>query len=486
VGLGTWGQGGKALALSTLDLRDVAPAIRTETGEQVAQYLAHIFDRIGITELESLPDDPANRDVEVVFDHPDGRIALAPTVDGATVTWHFTPDTVAHVSELFTIVEELPDERTAVRRDEPIFFKMREVVHDLAPALTARAGVMEVWQWLVLLIIPALLLVLFAAIVFAAIRALRGTFGAEHLHDDRQLVWPLRIALTALAMFQISPLLGLPPSVNNVVLPLENVLVVAAATLLGWRLVDVLGHRFLRRPAGAGRVMDEIMVSLAAVLLRTIMVAIGVMQVASALSLPTNSLIAGLGISGIAVAFASKETLSNVFGAAILVADHPFRRGDWIVAGDVEGMVENVGVRSTRLRTAEDTMVVVPNGRLTDTTINNWGRRRVRFTHIKIPVAYGATPPKLDAFADGLRELVSSQPRFLKDRTQVGAAAMTENAVIVDLATYINVASDTEELAAKHALLSGILGLAGRLGLTLGPEPSFFRATPMPPRRATA
>ena len=93
-------------------------------------------------------------------------------------------------------------------------------------------------------------------------------------------------------------------------------------------------------------------------LLRAVLVAAAAINIADRLSLPYNGLIAGLGIGGLAFAFAARETLSNVFGAAILVADRPFKAGDLISAGDVRGTVEHVGIRSTRIRSDEDTTLV--------------------------------------------------------------------------------------------------------------------------------
>jgi MscS family membrane protein len=137
-----------------------------------------------------------------------------------------------------------------------------------------------------------------------------------------------------------------------------------------------------------------------------------VTYVATELSIPTNGILAGLGLSGLAVAFASKETLSNVFGAGILVADRPFKKGDLITAGDIHGTVEQVGIRSTRIRTSEDTQIVVPNGKLSDASINNWGDRKYRFFQAKIRVAYGAAAAQIEGFMAKLQDMLLPMRRW--------------------------------------------------------------------------
>jgi len=135
--------------------------------------------------------------------------------------------------------------------------------------------------------------------------------------------------------------------------------------------------------------MDEIVVSLVLGACKLMLLAGGLLFIADALSIPYEGVLAGLGIGGLAVAFASKETLSNVFGAGILVADRPFRRGDWIEAGEARGTVEHVGIRSTRIRTADDSLMFVPNGKLADATVNNLGTRRHRVARAKLLAAHG-------------------------------------------------------------------------------------------------
>ena len=107
-----------------------------------------------------------------------------------------------------------------------------------------------------------------------------------------------------------------------------------------------------------------------------------------------KSIIAGLGIGGIAFALAAKDTLSNIFGSLTVLVDRPFHIGDWVViGGETEGNVEDVGLRSTRIRTFYDSIVTVPNGQLTNVVIDNFGQRKYRRYRTNVSVEY-STPLK--------------------------------------------------------------------------------------------
>ena len=152
------------------------------------------------------------------------------------------------------------------------------------------------------------------------------------------------------------------------------------------------------------------------------------------------------------------------------MADRPFRKGDWIVVGDVQGTVEHVGIRSTRIRTLEDTLIVVPNGKLSEATINNWGGRRHRLVRVRLLLAYSATPSQLDAFITGLRRLIERCPHGVPDRTLVGVSALRETGIEVEMTGYLNAPTLAEELGDKHRLMLDVLALATKLGIRIGSE----------------
>ena len=138
------------------------------------------------------------------------------------------------------------------------------------------------------------------------------------------------------------------------------------------------------------------------------------------------------------------------------------------MAGDTKGAVEKVGIRSTRIRTAEDSLIVVPNGKLADSTINNLGTRRHRLVTSRITLGWSAQPEAVEALVSGIRELIAAQPDFVPERTMVGATGLGSDGIEVEFSGYLMVRGAAEERAAKHQLMMDVLRLAHRLDLPVG------------------
>ena len=184
-------------------------------------------------------------------------------------------------------------------------------------------------------------------------------------------------AQSVLSIYKLSiPVIGLSDQAKQVSVGVTGVLLITSLMWLGWISVDAVGDRFFSTNDGKHVSMDNIVVSLLFGVLKLALVAGGLTLIAVELSLPYKGIIASLSTGGLAVAFASRETLSNVFGAEVLAIDRPFKRGDYISAGGVEGAVDHVGIRSTRVRTSDDSLIILPNGKLSDAFVNNLGSRR--------------------------------------------------------------------------------------------------------------
>ncbi len=464
-----WNAGGSQRALSTLDTSRLFTATRAYEGLLAAQYLKLVLDRVQQIVPEEIPDDPDDRQPYVVFDHPAGQIVIAPITEGTETVWKFTPGTLRTIRSLYAAVEPMPVAGTEVLQSPPsTFFALRQWLKEHVPGALQPFGPVELWQFVGALVALAACLAVSVVIVQIVRRLLRWDVGGATLQSERVLRWPLRLVVAAILFKLFIPLLGWPEEVRQYSAPVHALIIAGFGVWAGWYLIDALSHNLVLRVQRTRGEGDDIAVSLTLGAIRLAMVFGAVTYVASELSIPTNGLLAGLGLSGLAFAFASKETLSNVFGAGILVADHPFKRGDWIVAGDVQGTVEKVGIRSTRIRTVEDTEAVVPNGKLSDASINNWGSRRNRLVKAKLLVSYGATPAQIESFMDALRTLVGGHANVVPGRTQIGIAALAEKAIELEVSCYLDVRSAADEKAARTGLMLDILRLADRSGVKIG------------------
>ncbi len=130
-----------------------------------------------------------------------------------------------------------------------------------------------------------------------------------------------------------------------------------------------------------------------------------------------GAIITGLGIGGLAVALAAKDTLANMFGGLTIIMDRPFKIGDWVKIGDTEGIVEDIGFRSTRIRTFEKSLISVPNSVIANTAIENFSRRGERRITYKIGVTYSTPQKKLKEAVEKIRTMLESHPGISKNST---------------------------------------------------------------------
>lgn len=429
--------------------------------------------RIGPVLPQEVPDDPASARSYLHFEHPMGRVAVARQGEpGPAARRAVTADTVATIRTLWTALEAMPtDPEAAQALPEPTgYFAARRWVGLTAPALLAPLGPVEAWQVIGNILAVALGWILGllagwpATLLFAWLAGIPRT-------EAQVIRWPARLAAASGLWLTGSHWLGLPDLVEGALLGLFSITLATAAAWGGWHVVEAMARRLTVPALRATTQVDEIMVSLLAGAGKVVLVVGAIVYVALTLHIPVAGIVAGLGVGGLAFAFASRETLQNVFGAGILLADRPFKRGHAIVAGDVRGIVEGVGIRSTRVRTSDDSVMVVPNGRLADATSNNMGTRRYRVTTGKIAVGWTGRPEQVDELIEGIHAILDARADVVKEKTQVGATGLGADGVEVEFTAFLSVPNTPTERAAKHEILREVLALSHRLELPACREP---------------
>lgn len=467
-GMDDWEGPGRALALSALDLRQ-APGFTEGHGVLLAQYLRRTLQSIGLPALQAIPDDPTNRDPVVLFSHAAGSVAVAPRDPDPDAPWQFTADTIDRIQSLYLVTEGLsPSKHLPPGRIPPHpYFALRTLVGERAPFLLHRIGRLDRWQALLLLAMVPLAFVIGAGVGRLASMLLDRSVQAG---GARSRVFPVAIAyLVGIGLLSRSlDLLGFPERLRKVTMPTLGSVAIVAAGAVAWHLLALLGRWAATQAKRTPGQTDDIAVNLVVAAGRVAIVVAAALATADLLSIPATHILTGLGIGGLAFAVAARDTLANILGAGNLVTDRPFRSGDWIDAGIVQGSVEAVGMRSTRIRTAEDSVAVIPNGRLSDALINNLGARRHRVVKLRLPVTEGATPDRLQAFVEAIRGRIVGDSEFVARETEVGVSDIENGGVPVVVKTYLVVKTDAEEVAARHALAIDLLRLAEEHHLRLG------------------
>lgn len=458
-------------AAATLDLSRVPQSIRATEGPLQAEFLKSVLDRAGLVILQEIPDEPQAAENYLHYVHPVGSIAIEPVERNGRREWLFSADTVSNLRDLHQAVEALSliDGVDLGDAHSP-FFMVRSWVGQLSHHLLDNTFLLENWQWLAILLVVVLGYFgggLLASLIFMLIGPRIARMAPKRNWAlERRVKLPVRLCFAAALWFAAIGAMGLPELIQYGGQAIAVALMSLGLIWAGYTLVDLLTKGFLDRSEAAGLQFDSILVSLIATALKVALAAGGIIVVADILHLPWQGVVAGLGVGGLAVAFAARATVENFFGAAMLLSDRPFRTGDSIVAGGISGSVEHVGLRSTRIRTSDDSVVFMPNAALAAATIDNRGRRRQWLFKTIFGLTFDTTPDKLDAFVAGVKEVVRAHPAGKDGRLYCAVVNFGESAIEVELVIYLAVRSGEAEREAKHAILLNIMRLAERLGVS--------------------
>lgn len=285
------------------------------------------------------------------------------------------------------------------------------------PLLTMGPGGIAVWQWLgaVLLVGVAYLIGRAGTWVFTWIGARLA--GRTSTVVDDELLAKLRSPLRMLASIGFMRLglvaLELPTKANHVA---TSSLLAVFAFALVWaalRSIDVISNHLSHAPWAVERPSTRAVLSFAARIAKVLVIVIAGIGFLSGIGLPVASLLAGLGIGGIALAFGAQKTVENLFGAVSIGVDRPFREGDFIrVEDSVMGTVEAVGLRSTRIRTLDRTIVTLPNGRISEMRIESYTLRdRIRLYAI-LKLVRATTASQMREILDGFEQVLRAHPKI--------------------------------------------------------------------------
>jgi MscS family membrane protein len=468
-----------------LDLGDVPGVARDEVGRQLANKLRQIIVRQRRVILQELPDSNY-ADPYVWLSQPEGVVELVRIPSGARKgEWVFSRDTVGSIDRLYAAYEDRPYSEEVVALGttghlpslgaEPELWLRSHLPGWLrTPLLTTRSLRLEVYELLGYVLVPLLAY----GVYRLATWLLAGC--AAWLLARRGWVLPRETVVQRLrpsgrfvaVLFLRGGLLLLEPD-RVVLVPLLAVLNPLVWVLAMWavfRLLD-LGNDVMEAHLASRQRRPEITRMLWPV--GSLAVKIGVFVVTlfelmALFSWDVTAVLTGLGIGGLAFALGAQDSLKNLFGSFTLIADRPFVVGESVkIGGHDVGVVEVVGLRSTRIRTTDDTLLIVPNSSLTTMEITNYGRRRYRRYATRIGVSYATPLDRLTAFRDGIKGVILRGERTRKDQFEVAINDLGASGVEVLVSVYFEVGDRHEELAARDALILDVLRLAEELHVEL-------------------
>ncbi len=480
-----------ARAVACLDLSGVAEADRADLGPRRARELAQLLTLVPLIPEALIPSDP-NGDPFVLYQDPDklGQVEL----DFVDEQWRFTAPTVRAVPAMLEAARQRNAAQEAREVGQPAAGPARprsppaaedegegprpEYEHasdwlrdHVPPPMQRQAFLLEYWQWAglgLLCLIGAILdRLVIGLLSLLVLRSLRRQGMDVDAKLTRRSLRPF--GMLAMASFWWLGLawLGLHADVLNILTITVKTVALIAGVWGSYRLVDIVCNALERKALRSESKFDDLLVPLIRKSLKVFVAAFGLVFVADTLNFSISSLLAGLGLGGLAFALAAQDTVKNLFGSLTVVLDRPFEVGDWVIIDGTEGCVEEVGFRSTRIRTFYNSLISIPNAKLLTATVDNMGKRRYRRWSTTLSVAYRTPPDRLEALCEGIRELVRQHPYTRKDYYQVWVNGLADSSIQVLLYVFWETPDWTGELREKQRLILDILRLCQRLGVEI-------------------
>ncbi|MBW2722224.1 MAG: mechanosensitive ion channel family protein [Deltaproteobacteria bacterium] len=440
-------------AANYLDLRRIPG-----DGPTLARQLQIILSRTLWVDVDVLSQEHAGRSNDGLPPYRDrlgtinkkaGKVDIllqsVPREDGVTI-WKIAGVTVAQVPDLYNefgyggLEHFLPK----------IFFELQFL--DIA-----------LWQWIGLLV-----LVLLAAVVswFLTVFVVRllGTVVAftKTTIDDKMRVeaaGPIRLAIAVLLFRTGLVPLGLGVKATEFISSLLSALFIVAVTWLLLRVTNVLSSVVEERLVGRGEVGAMGLVPPGRKFVKAIVVIFAFVAILSNFGFNVAALLAGLGVGGIAVALAAQRTIENLFGGIVLYTDQPVRVGDFCRFGDKLGTIEEIGIRSTRIRTLDHTVITVPNAKFSNMELDNiTARERIRLLAV-VTVRYETTPDQLRYILVEIRKLLYSHERVISDTPRVRFINFGAYSLDIEVVTYINTTDWAEFLGIREDIFLRIMDI---------------------------
>lgn len=328
----------------------------------------------------------------------------------------------------------------------------------------------EYWKYIALLLLVVILFFLhqfFSYFFKIFLVKVAGKAGKEAL--AQRLIRPITNPMSFLIVFAIFdiffPALLFPVTITQYVLLFIQIAQPVFIVMIAYRLIDFFSVYVERAADKTKSTLDNQFIPLGRKTLKGIVVTFGILYALSIIGVNITALLTGLSIGGIAIGLAAQDTIKNLFGSLTIFIDRPFQLKDWIVADGIDGMVEEIGFRSTRIRTFHDSLIYIPNGVLATLTVDNMGMRVYRRFTTRLTITYDTPPEIIEAFVYGLRKIIADHPDTRKNASYVYLNNFAAVSLEILFYTFFNVKTWKEELRCKHEIMLSIMRLAEELGV---------------------
>ncbi len=448
------------LASDYLDLRRIRSDQRNTEGPELAKDLCQILDRDTHFEVGRLSNDadgntrdrlPTNVDelTSIDVNARSTQLTMQRITQNGLSVWLVSPDTVAQIPKLRVSVDE-----SAFEKKLPaVFVETRFIGTSL-------------WVWGVLLL-TALLISLLSKLLARAflmlLKPIANRYTKLHAHRLEAFVEPVRFAVSVMVFGALVEVIGPSALVRDYLYKLLTLLFVLSCASILMRIVDIVSDTVSSRLDPRQRAFSYSVMPLLVRAVKIVVFSIAVLFVLGAWGYNTNAILAGLGVGGVAVALASQKTIENLFGGISVISDRPVLVGDVCQFGGQIGTVEDIGLRSTRIRTADRTLVTVPNASFSTMTLENYSKRDRMLFKPTLSLRKDTAPEDIRKMMDAIAGIMKDHPEVDPTGVPVRFSKIAKESFDLDLFSYVLTTDGDQFLRVQNELLLRIIEAARTL-----------------------
>lgn len=425
-----------ARAAQFLDLKEIPARSRESRGSELAKELEEVLNsasHFNVLQLSQNPQgnlgDESNPNLEDIgtVKAGDGNFTLSleriqEQPNGVRV-WVFSSSTVAAIPKLTPVSTE-----SAIEAHLPTFLVSYKVLET------------ALWKWIALLLVAALVVLLFrlaAIVVLFSLRRIMQRVAGGRGRWLEAIVQPVLVFLSAL-LFSIAQGIIDPSALGRLYIGRAILLIVISS--FAWCLINLI-ELFLERVDTLldprQRVVSRSLIYLGRRAIRVIIIAVAAIMILNNWGFNMTTIIAGLGVGGIAVALAAQQTIANVFGGVSVIGDRPVMIGDFGNFGGLQGTVEDIGMRSTRIRTLTRTMVSIPNSNFASMNLENFSLRDKILFNPTLQIKRGTTKEQLTHCMAALEDMLKKDKRVEAGPTPLRITGLTAATYAVEIFAYV-------------------------------------------------
>ena len=464
-------------AMRTFDISTMPQAMVIETSRKLAVQLKEVLDRLELPPREQVPDALGMAQSKTgKWILPDTEISLTRVETGSRAgEYLFSEETVKRIPEFYDAVKDRPYVTTSTKNwyeqqtQTPVVITM--LLHKFVPPRWIIAKHYTVilnqplWRWFGLVFVLVL-----DYLLFKLARRVESRFKRDR---PTRKYWarvsrPLSVTILSLwTIIMLGEALRFDGFIYNIFVPLAWVLYYASLTWLVWVVGDAIAQSIISSEKLSQSSFNSQLIRLSLRLANLAAAIFIIVHGADRIGLPSYSVVASLGIGGLAVALAAQQTMANLIGSIIIMLEKPFMIGDMVKFGDAEGVVKSIGFRSTRIKTVNGTVVTIPSGQIVNGAVTNRGHANHIAVSNTINLDINTPPEVLEAFLQDLNAQLKATAGVDHRLVNIGLSSISGSKMELAITFHVRESGSDDPIQKRQWLLIEIMKMAQARGLKL-------------------